>query len=140
MDEERKTCLSVLRQSWPAYDKRFDIPDVADTVWADELDQYLEDQIGRRIEHVRVWIDVNTSRFKADTTNFSDLHREFQNMAGGMKSNVRLCKIQCGSCQLLCLHPRHHEGPHDCQTNHQCPQVCSFVDEHDSGNRVCGMP
>lgn len=141
MDDERKQHLSKLRRSWSNYESRFDLEDVPDATWVDELDRHLEEQAEHRIEHVRAWIGANTARFTADVTNFADLYREFENQTVSLKTNSKLCKMECSSCQLVCLLPRHHEGNHDCETSHQCLRFCSFANEHlQDEMKDCGMP
>ncbi|KAI0089047.1 hypothetical protein BDY19DRAFT_993280 [Irpex rosettiformis] len=139
-DNARKVHLATLRASWPDDNKRFSAPDASDAAWAEELDQYLATLAESRVEHVRTWLDVNTSRFAAHPTSFTALRHEFDNLSVALKAHVKLCKMQCASCQLVCIQPRHHDGGHDCETSHQCPQACSFADDHSTQPMFCGMP
>jgi hypothetical protein len=62
-DDRRKTCLSILQQSWPGYKERFIASDAPDIVWADSLDSYLLGEAEARIKYIKTWLDVNTNRF-----------------------------------------------------------------------------
>ena len=54
-----------------------------------------------------------------------------------LKSNVQFCKLQCASCQLLCVQSRSHDGPHTCQTNHLCIHECDFCQEPRECSTTC---
>jgi hypothetical protein len=139
-DDRRKTCLSILQQSWPGYKERFIASDAPDIVWADSLDSYLLGEAEARIKYIKTWLDVNTNRFSAHITTFAGLHHQFESTAVSLKANVKLCKMQCAACQLVCIQPHHHDGPHDCETSHRCSQTCSFINEHGSEMILCGLP
>ncbi|KAI0692274.1 hypothetical protein BC835DRAFT_1277959 [Cytidiella melzeri] len=139
-DTARKTCLANLRASWPEHNSRTAASDVADTAWAEDLDRYLVGRVESRIESVRAWLDINTARFSTQTNSFAAVRHEFENMTVALKANVRLCKLSCANCQLVCIQPRHHNGVHDCETSHRCSQACSFSSDHGEETKACGMP
>ena len=132
--------MAALRASWPDDSRRFATPDVPDITWAEELDQYLGRLAESRIEYVRSWLDINISRFSAHPASFTALRHEFDNLSIALKAHVKLCKMQCATCQLVCIQPRHHDGGHDCGTSHRCPQSCSFANDHNGQLMFCGIP
>jgi len=130
--EARERALSILQSSWNRCETRQRIPDAE---WAEDLSRYIEDIANLRIHHVREWLDQNLSRFQAWYASIEELRRTFEGAIVDLKSNVQLCKLQCNSCQLLCVQSRFHDGPHACQTNHLCIYECAFCQEP----RECGM-
>ena len=130
--EAPERALSILQSSWSQYEYRQRIPDAE---WTEGLSQYLEDITNLRVVHVREWLNQNLSRFQAGYASIEELRRTFEGAIVDLKSNMRLCKLQCTSCQLLCVQSRFHDGPHACQTNHLCIYRCDFCQEP----RECGM-
>ncbi|KAL4072300.1 hypothetical protein J3A83DRAFT_4093511 [Scleroderma citrinum] len=130
--EARERALSILRSSWKQCEIRQRKPDAE---WTEGLSQYLDDIVNLRIDHVREWLAQNLSRFQAGHASIEELRRTFEGAIVDLKSNVQLCKLQCTSCQLLCVLSRFHDGPHSCQTNHFCIHECDFCQEL----RECGM-
>ena len=130
-------CLASLRSSWDDRHNRFKL---AEDEFLAAFNRYLHDLADARVQQVRAWLEQNTSRF-AHHADVQALFRNFQELAKELKSGVALCGAPCGSCSLLCLSGRQHDGVHDCHTNHKCPHACDFVDQHD-GMPVpaCDMP
>ena len=126
LSEAREQALSVLQSSWNQCETRQRIPDKE---WTEDLSQYLEDIVNLRIDHVREWLAQNLSRFQAGHASIEELRRTFEGAIVDLKSNVQLCKLQCASCQQLCVQSRFHDGPHSCQTNHSCIHECEFCQE-----------
>ncbi|KAF8840166.1 hypothetical protein BDN67DRAFT_968994, partial [Paxillus ammoniavirescens] len=132
--------LSILRQTWVLASSRQHVPDPE---WVDGLSQHLETIVNMRIEHVREWIAVNISRFQAGHASIEDVSRTFENATVDLKSNVTLCKLQCSSCQLLCVKSRFHQGQHECQTDHSCIHECEYCldnSEHKGCTISAGHP
>lgn len=136
--EERKTIMSTLQKSWDQFDARHQASDVE---WTAGLAQFLLDRAESRIEYVFNWIKSNLSRFTSNHANMDLLRRDFDSGAVDLRSNVEICRMQCASCNLLCLLSRRHETdePHDCQTKHDCPHPCDFGEEH-TELAQCGYP
>lgn len=124
--EDRRDALSVLCSSWDRFASRQDIPDAA---WMEGLSQYLEHIVGLRVDHVQEWLTQNLSRFQTGHASIEELRRMFENEVVDFKGNVRLCKVQCANCQLLCIQNRFHDGQHDCATDHRCAHKCAFCQE-----------
>ena len=131
--EARERALSILRRSWNQCETRQRIPDAE---WTEGLSQYLERIANSRIDRVREWLNQNLSRFQAGHASTEELRRTFEGAVVDLKSNVQLCKLQCASCQLLCVQSRFHDGPHACQTNHLCIHKCEICQEP---REQCGM-
>lgn len=130
----RELALSVLCERWEQGPPRQQVPDVE---WVEGLSQHLESVVNMRIHHVREWLSANTSRFQAGLASFDDLGRTFESASVDLKSNITLCKLQCASCQLLCIKSRFHEGQHECQTNHSCTHMCDFCLECTGEGKEC---
>ena len=122
----REEILDVLVAEWDEYDSRQLVPDAQ---WAEELAQYLEDLAEMRVEHVRAWVKSNLTRFQGGHASVMELQRTLENAVIDLKSNVQLCQMQCGSCQLFCIQNRFHDGAHDCKTKHVCTQSCEYCAE-----------
>ena len=122
----REEVLYALVTEWDEFDSRQLVPD---TQWAEELAQYLEDLAEMRIDHVRAWVKSNLTRFQAGHASVMELQRTLESAVIDLKSSVQLCRMQCASCQLLCIQNRFHEGAHDCKTTHVCMQSCEYCAE-----------
>ena len=122
----RERALKALCGSWDQFTSRQHIPD---SEWIEALTQYLEHIVNLRVDHVQEWLTQNLSRFQTGHASIEDLRRTFENAVVDLKSNVRLCKVQCANCQLLCIQNRFHDDQHDCQTNHHCVHQCIFCQE-----------
>ncbi|KIJ09825.1 hypothetical protein PAXINDRAFT_102165 [Paxillus involutus ATCC 200175] len=136
----RENTLFALRQTWVSAPSRQHVPDPE---WVDGLSEHLETIVNMRIEHVRKWLDANLSRFQRGHASIEDLHRTFENATVDLKSNVTLCKLQCHSCQLLCIRSRFHQGQHECQTDHSCIHECEYCldnSEHKGCTMSAGHP
>ena len=132
----REQALAVLRDTWDQSHSRQLMPD---SEWASNLSIYLNDLAEIRVEHVREWITLNLSRFQTGHANIEELRRTFENAIVDLKAGVQLCKAKCASCHLLCLQSRLHDGPHDCQTSHECIHMCSFCDDNGGERKDCTM-
>jgi len=86
-------------------------------------------------------LKTNTSRF-AENADIKILFRTFEEHVKELKEAVVPCGASCSRCALRCLHQRHHEGDHECTTNHKCAKFCAFTDQHGKGstNSPCDMP
>ncbi|KAI5998963.1 hypothetical protein F5J12DRAFT_784806 [Pisolithus orientalis] len=121
--ETREQVLKVLRKSWDRNEMR---QHLSDPEWADGLSQYLEQIVNLRIDHT-------------GHASIEELRRTFENASVDLRSNVQLCRLQCASCQLLCIQSRLHDGPHNCRTDHACIHQCDFCKEGTGENRACSM-
>ncbi|KAJ7016426.1 hypothetical protein C8F04DRAFT_981687 [Mycena alexandri] len=136
--EERQNFLAELEQSWDQFELRHQTPE-AD--WIAGLSRFLLDRAEMRIEYVFHWIKSNLARFKSNNANMDVLRRDFDSGAVDLRANVEICRMQCASCNLLCLLGRRHgtDTPHDCGTSHHCPHPCEFEYEHAELEK-CGYP
>lgn len=107
--------------------------------WISGLSGYLETITQMRAAHVQEWIHQNLDRFKASHASLETLKRACDTALVELRENVRLCKAQCPSCNLLCLQSRGHETQHDCKTSHECPHMCGFGGEHPDEEKKCGF-
>ena len=128
--------LSALCKSWAEFSDRFNVPEGD---WISGLSGYLKTITQMRATHVQKWIYHNLDRFKATHASLETLRRACDIALAELKENVRLCKAQCLSCNLLCLQSHGHETQHDCQTSHNCPHTCGFSDEHPGEEKECGF-
>lgn len=132
---DKGNLLCALRTAWPEHHLRHILPDEE---WIENLSNHLGQLTQERIDMVQKWIDINTSRFAENTASMDPLKREFNKMAGDLKASVQLCKMKCASCHLLCVDYRHHDGGHNCSTDHLCPNACHY--EHvSSDSSQCGL-
>jgi hypothetical protein len=118
--------LVPLLESWSPSPPRQSIPDAE---WIADLASYLRGLADLRINHVRLWLDLNLERFQDGPAAIDDLRRKFDTIVIQMKTNVQLCSAQCVSCHLLCLRGLLHEGDHSCGTGHQCAHNCEFCED-----------
>lgn len=132
----REAALCALCESWDGFSNRFNIPEGD---WISGLSGYLETITQMRAAHIQKWIHQNLDRFKASHASLETLKRACDTALAELKENVRLCKAQCSSCNLLCLQNRGHDTQHDCQTSHHCPHTCGFSDEHPNEEKRCGF-
>ena len=135
--EEQERSLSLLVATWDMFDKR---SDTFDREWIEDLTRYLDGLANDRVEHVHEWLQANTIRFKTDSPQFEDVRRLMDSLVVSLRTNIRLCALQCAECQLLCLRPKHHDGEHDCSTTHSCTRLCQYDEEHESNPEHCGLP
>jgi hypothetical protein len=119
-------CLEQLRQSWEGLATRFS---VHEEEFVDRFNNHLAGLARARIEHVRCWLNANTSRFK-DHPDIKDLNNCFDRLCYGILTSITLCGSRCHACDLLCLIRRNHGGSHECKTDHKCPQLCTYLDQH----------
>ena len=126
--------LVALLESWSPGTPRQSIPD---SEWIADLASYLQELTDLRINHVRLWLDLNLERFQGGPAAIDDLRRRFDNMVIQLKTNVRLCRAQCASCHLFCVRGLLHEGDHSCATGHRCAHNCGFCEDD---LKPCGTP
>ncbi|KAI0751604.1 hypothetical protein C8Q80DRAFT_1158354 [Daedaleopsis nitida] len=126
----REDALRGLCSDWDGHLERFDS---TETDWNQHLQDALNEIVDLRIEHVREWVTANTSKYPETHPDVQGLHRAFDALAVDVKTSVKLCGMHCVSCNLHCIRGRHHEGDHDCQTDHRCPRTCQYTEgvEHD---------
>jgi hypothetical protein len=129
-----ETHLAILRESWNTQMPRQSVPDAE---WISKLTSHIRGLINLRVNHVRLWLDSNLERFQAGHAAVEDLHRRFDKMVIEMRTNAQLCRAQCASCHLLCIHSRLHEGDHSCETTHKCQHNCAFCKDE---LKPCGIP
>ena len=131
--------LENLKKGWVQFPSRSAL---AEDLWVAQLSSYLDGIVDQRVEHVRVWLEANLERFKAEHASIDNLRRTFATIGAQMKADVELCKVKCSKCNLLCLRSRRHSSsePHDCGTSHVCPQYCDYSDEHFDEEAICGLP
>ncbi|KAH7105369.1 hypothetical protein BKA62DRAFT_386244 [Auriculariales sp. MPI-PUGE-AT-0066] len=129
--------LEVLRQSARLQSHRQNMPD---SEWLDLVSDHLRARLDRRLAHVADWISVNTMRF-ANNAETLKLRRLFDASIVEVQAGIEFCRTSCGSCNLLCVLPKHHDGNHECKTNHRCKHRCEIVeaDGHDD-TELCGLP
>ncbi|EJF62764.1 hypothetical protein DICSQDRAFT_57253 [Dichomitus squalens LYAD-421 SS1] len=135
-----ESCDEVLRGICESFDEdgtRFSQPE-AD--WKQSLQTFLDHLVDIRVEHVRGWLNANTSKFGSTHSEVQQLFRTFDTAVIDLKSSVRMCSIQCGSCNLSCILGRHHEGQHSCRTDHRCVHVCEFKGADHGETEPCGLP
>jgi len=134
----REEVLHALVIEWDEFDSRRLVPD---TEWAQELAQHLEDLAEMRSDHVRAWVKSNLVRFQAGHASVMELQRTLETAVIDLKSSVQLCRMQCESCQLVCIQNRFHEDTHDCKTQHTCTQLCEYCAEADDEGegKECSM-
>ncbi|KAG2116835.1 hypothetical protein DEU56DRAFT_984883 [Suillus clintonianus] len=119
----REAALQVLSHAWGDYDSRHHMPE---DLWIENLTAHIDSLVNSRIAHVRAWISSNVARFQSGQASIDELMRSFESTTVDLKSNLQLCKLKCGSCELLCIQSRLHDGQHNCQTSHACIRSCDF--------------
>lgn len=113
---------------------------MAEDVYVQELNEYLQKAAKSRLEIVAQWLQVNVGRFPNQDV-IVDLHRRHDDYAKALQQGIEICGSECASCNLQCLEHKQHRGGHDCLTDHKCPHPCGFNREHGSENiPSCGMP
>ena len=136
--EQREKHLESLLMPMLHSTEQFDLNQVE---WIESLEDHLNHLATLRIDHVREWLGSNTTRFNQDLPQLQEVYRAFDAMVVALKSNIKLCGLQCANCQLACISSYHHEGPHDCRTSHTCPHQCNYAEAHiDEVNPNCGLP
>ncbi|KAI1789535.1 hypothetical protein LXA43DRAFT_892776, partial [Ganoderma leucocontextum] len=131
----RDVALQDLCESCDIYGDRFSQAD-----WKQHVQTFLDRTVDARVEHVRAWINANTSKFGSAQSEVQQLLRTFDSAVIDLKASVRLCGAQCGSCNLSCILGRHHEGSHSCRTDHRCVHMCQFEDADHGKFEPCGLP
>ncbi|KAG2340542.1 hypothetical protein BDR05DRAFT_937722 [Suillus weaverae] len=119
----REAALQVLCHAWGDYDSRHY---VSEDVWIANLTTHIDNLVGLRIAHVSEWISSNVARFQSGQASIDELMRAFDSATVDLRSNLKLCKLKCASCELLCVQSRLHDGQHTCQTSHTCIHPCDF--------------
>ncbi|KAI0723140.1 hypothetical protein C8Q76DRAFT_671490 [Earliella scabrosa] len=133
----REDAIRELCSAWSSYEDR---PAQVEAEWIEQLQAHLNEMVDMRIEHVRAWLSANTAKFPPTHADIQGLHRTFDSLAIDLKATVQLCGTQCGLCKLTCTFGRHHDGAHDCRTDHRCPRKCQFTEgvDHDE-HEPCGL-
>ena len=127
--------LASLRASVRTGQARQMIPD---SEWVELASAQLRSRLGKRLNHVAEWMDANTARFSGNAETHN-LRRTLESAIVDLQASIEFCRSNCVECELLCLLPRRHEGPHHCTTSHLCKFRCEILDGHDE-NEACGLP
>ncbi|KAI5122456.1 hypothetical protein M0805_008767 [Coniferiporia weirii] len=128
--------LRGLLRLWPDYSSRSYTPEVD---WIAQLCAFLQNLVEQRVAHVQAWVDSNLSQFNGSNAAIDDFHRALDVKFVELRRSVQLCKTQCERCHFLCLSSRFHEDSHNCSTDHRCPHLCQFVDEHIGNPDPCSL-
>ncbi|KAG1725515.1 hypothetical protein EDB19DRAFT_1643996 [Suillus lakei] len=131
----REDALQVLSHAWGDYDSRHHM---LDGLWIENLIAHIDSLVDLRVAHVREWISSNVTRFQSGQASIDELIRTFESAIVDLKSNLQLCKLKCGSCELFCVRSRLHDGQHDCQTSHVCIRSCDFC-ASSGETKACSM-
>ncbi|KAG2347680.1 hypothetical protein BDR05DRAFT_927599 [Suillus weaverae] len=123
LSPSREAALQVLSRAWGDYDSRHHM---LEDLWIENLLTHINSLVDLRIAHVHEWISSNVARFQSGQASIDELMRTFESATVDLKSNLQLCKLKCGSCELLCVQSRLHDGQHDCHTSHDCVHSCDF--------------
>ncbi|KAG2136644.1 hypothetical protein DEU56DRAFT_356200 [Suillus clintonianus] len=118
-----EAALQVLSHAWGDYGSRHHMPE---DLWIENLTAHIDSLVNLRVAHVRAWILLNVARFQSGQASIDELMRSFESETVNLKRNLQLCKLKCGSCELLCVQSRLHDGQHNCQTSHDCIHSCDF--------------
>ena len=129
--------IQELCASWDGFDDRFSR---AESEWKVELQASLDHTVDLRVQHVRSWIDANTTKFSSNHSDIVDLYRKLETIVIDIKSSVRLCGAQCAECNLSCTLGRHHDSAHECGTDHRCVRVCEYRGASHGDSEPCGLP
>ncbi|KXN87519.1 hypothetical protein AN958_08742 [Leucoagaricus sp. SymC.cos] len=134
--KDREKLLFELEKTWEHYEHRHQMDEAT---WVSKLTSYLSDLVDVRISHVETWISANLNRFQTTNASVDTLHRELANATIDLRANAEICRMMCAECHLLCTLSRRHDPlqPHDCHTDHRCPQACDFSEEHTDGQKSC---
>ncbi|KAI0751603.1 hypothetical protein C8Q80DRAFT_1158351 [Daedaleopsis nitida] len=128
--------MRSLRESWGSHGDR---DSHLDSEWKDGLQRFLDQTVDLRVEHVQAWLQANTAKYPPTHSDVQLLFREFNDVTIDLKASVRLCSAKCSECNLGCLLSHHHEGVHDCHTDHACHRTCQFVDADHDDDELCGL-
>ncbi|KAG1886619.1 hypothetical protein F4604DRAFT_1278700 [Suillus subluteus] len=131
----RETALQVLSHAWDDYGSRHHMPEDR---WIENLIAHIDSLVNLRVAHAREWISSNVARFQSGQASIDELMRTFESATVDLKSNLQLCKLKCGNCELLCIQTRLHDGQHDCQTSHDCIHSCDFC-ASSGETKACSM-
>ena len=131
----RESCLETLRKSWDQIKSR---QHVDDSKWTSDLAQYLIHLVDLRVAHVDKWLKLNVQQLQAGDGSIEELRRTFDSAVIDLRAGVQLCRSQCNTCNLFCIHGRLHVGSHDCLTNHECIHDCTFC-QQDFTAEPCGQ-
>lgn len=133
--KEHQSLLDALRQSARLQSARQNQPD---SEWIDAVSEHVHELANRRIQHVADWIAVNTVRF-ANSADTLKLRRIFESAVIDLNAGLEFCRAKCLECNLLCVLPKRHDGPHECKTTHICKHRCEHLEGHDE-QEPCGLP
>ena len=87
-----------------------------------------------RIRKVQDWVKANIARFPSDQPAVQKLITQFEKLKKELMNGIEVCGGTCELCRLLCLRPKHHDGAHNCTTDHRCIQLCAW-----DGKVTCGF-
>lgn len=130
-------CLLGIRKCWDGYLRRYSMKE--DDYFLSYQD-HLEKVASIRVKLVHQWLQTNTCRF-TENAEIKAVYGTFEDLVKEIKTALTPCGVICSSCNLRCLDYRHHEGDHDCFTNHKCSRFCGFIDQHQGDDPPpCALP
>eukprot|EP00118_Oscarella_pearsei_P023535 m.282814 g.282814 ORF g.282814 m.282814 type:complete len:2438 (+) comp40663_c0_seq4:515-7828(+) len=108
--------------------------DIGSIAWCRELEDCLKSLVDRRINRVRMWIQLNIEGYHDDEEVkrlISDAENDYFRP---LEQLWAVCRQQCKYCFRLCLERSLHnqgennseEQEHDCFTNHRCEEPCFY--------------
>ncbi|KAG8834732.1 hypothetical protein FRC17_007456 [Serendipita sp. 399] len=113
-----ETCLFGLRYHWSEHLQRYSM---TEQEYIQLYRAHLENIVTTRVGLVHEWLTLNTSRFPSSNADISNIFRTFEEKVKELK--------------------KYHDGQHNCMTNHKCPAICEFADDHAEGEvPACDMP
>jgi len=107
---------------------------VIETDYLDTLNKHLRTIAKIRIRKVQDWVKVNISRFPPEQPDVAKLMTHFETLKKELMQGVKVCGGKCEHCKLLCLGLKHHNGEHNCTTDHRCIHLCAL-----DGKAACGF-
>jgi hypothetical protein len=130
-------CLEMLRRGWNLHLERYKM---GEANYMQAYKEFLSNTVKSRIEYVQEWLQINTARFH-DNPDISSVLQYYDELKKELQMSIIPCGATCSNCGLLCLDQRLHNGPHDCRTNHKCPNLCEFADKHEDDTvPSCDIP
>jgi hypothetical protein len=133
---DREQRLSILIESW---DRSRTRQQGDDFEWISGLVEHLTGLVDIRVAHVEEWLKSNTQRFQADNASMEELRQASKSAVIDLRAGVQLCQSECAECSLFCIRTRFHDGDHNCLTDHDCIQNCTFCDEQLLIEKACGQ-
>jgi hypothetical protein len=108
---------------------------IVEADYLDALNKHLRIIAKIRIRKVQDWVKANIARFPSDQSDVGKLITQFEKLKKELMHSIDVCGSRCEHCRLLCLRPKHHDGEHNCTTDHRCVHSCALDRE-----RPCGFP